>query len=62
MVSCGEVAIQNMRKGDFDSSFSLLKKAEFLLEHTALDSQSKEIDRNHLLDITYNNLGCYYKR
>lgn len=51
-----------MRKGDFDSSFSLLKKAEFLLEHTALDSESKEIDRNHLLDITYNNLGCYYKR
>lgn len=45
---------------NFDQSFKLLKNAEKILmnENHGMTTES----RNKLLSLTFNNMGCYYKK
>jgi hypothetical protein len=60
-----------MGLNDFDVSFKMLKTTEKLLTGDGVD-QGSEIgralsllapeNRRRLLSLTFNNIGCYYKR
>ena len=55
ILSRNRSAMESLKSGDFSSAFSLLKEAETHL-HPSLPSLWK------LQAITYNNLGCFYKK
>lgn len=50
--------MENITKGG--EGIDLLKKAEILLEKSRSKLDSRTLKR--LLDMTYNNLGCCYKK
>ena len=58
MLSCNQFAMENLSKGG--EGIDLLKKAEILLEKSRTKLDSRTLKR--LLDMTYNNLGCCYKK
>ena len=47
-------------RGNFEQSLKLLKTAEKILQN---ESQNLDNDlRNKLISLTFNNMGCYYKK
>ena len=49
-----------LSQNNFDSSFKLLKNCEKILENN--EHKLNDVQRIKLLSITFNNLGCYYRK
>ena len=60
ILNCNQFAIEHMRDFGAQDVLELLKKSEYLLEKNV--GKLEPPTRNRLLDMTYNNLGCYYKK
>lgn len=56
VLNWNKLAMENLREEKYSESFRLLQKAEELLKYPDGTDPSK------LLGITYNNLGCFYKK
>lgn len=62
-----DLAVRLMEGKQFDQSLTMLKKAEKLLLEKSVEDGSEEggdgvLTRSHLQTITYNNIGCLYRR
>ncbi|CAG9334016.1 unnamed protein product [Blepharisma stoltei] len=57
VLGCNKLAMDYLRQENFSSSFHLLRRAQDIL---SLPQSSTS--KTKLLSITYNNLGCYYKK
>lgn len=57
VLECNKQAMEHLRNQHFSTSLNLLKKAEEILNST----HKSEVP-NRLFAITWNNLGCYYKK
>lgn len=54
--------MEKLRAQNFKVAHDLLKEAEQLLLTAAVGKDIAEHDRVKLLALTYNNLGCLYKK
>lgn len=70
-LACNKIAMDYLGINDFDMSFKLLKSTEKLLNLDGLHEQNQLSEaiqmipietRRRLLSLTFNNLGCYYKK
>ena len=70
-MACNKIAMDYLGINDFVLSFKLLKSTERLLnidennEYTLVTSGILNLSietRRRLLSLTFNNLGCYYKK
>jgi hypothetical protein len=60
-LNCNKVAMENLRQMNFKNAQELLKQSEQIL----LSAQSDQINENEkvkLLALTYNNMGCLFKK
>lgn len=61
ILTCNKSAMDLLKAGSLSLAFDLLKKAERLIHFEGHRFQS-ERDKDKLLSLTLNNLGCYYKK
>jgi hypothetical protein len=54
--------MENLRILNFDLCFELLKEAENLLQTATIPDDITKDDSVKLLALTYNNLGCFFKK
>lgn len=57
ILNCNRVAMEHLRQGNITTTFQLLKKAQDILEQP-IEHENK----SKLKAITFNNLGCFYKK
>ena len=61
ILTCNKSAMDLIKAGNLTLAFDLLKKAERLV-HFEAHRFASERDKEKLLSLTLNNLGCYYKK
>lgn len=54
--------MEYLNKGDKDRALKFLKLAEKVLGQQPCHEMMHEKDRKQVKALTYNNLGCYYKK
>ena len=54
--------MENLRIHNFSLSLDLLKQAEMLLFSAKVPADIYDQDKIRLLALTYNNMGCFYKK
>ena len=59
VLNSNKLAMDHLRNGNRQTAYKLLTKAE---DAALYDSGPLNSIRRRLLSITYNNMGCYYKR
>merc|ERR550514_2256734 len=58
VLSCNKDGMDNLRSGDLKLAVEQLKYAEAIL----IASQKQSTENDPLLAVTFNNLGCLYKK
>ena len=54
--------MENLKQNLFGSALDLLKQGEQLLQTAKVPEDISEQEKAKLLALTYNNIGCFYKK
>ena len=54
--------MENLKQNNFSTALDLLKQAEQLLSTAKVPEDITETEKAKLLALTYNNIGCFYKK
>lgn len=59
-LTCNKIAMDYLAINSFELCFKLLKNSEKIL--LSPDIEMNEETKRKLLSLTFNNMGCYYKK
>ena len=54
--------MENLKSNNFQTCLDLLRQGEQLLSTAKVPEDIKESEKAKLLALTYNNIGCFYKK
>ena len=61
-LQCNKTAMDSLRNLNYKLAHDLLRESEQLLISAVIGKDISEIERVKLLALTYNNLGCLFKK